>query len=171
MGANIMTRARSVAPSRSSPRILSKPACRGTRQRPAERSSQIPVFAPGPRLHRTLDRGAADLPSPCQRDRPPRRGAPASTGIGSRMCSLRRVPCRSRFPPCHRNDKVECGPGSGGGMPITPRNGRHLDGMPVLIAPGHYNRSIPKTWTTPALMPYLALSSLCGSARYPGSRG
>ena len=59
----------------------------------------------------------AAWPSPVENRAP-------STGIGRYSVLPATSSLQSRFPPCQRGGIVECRPGSAGGMPSTPMNGR-----------------------------------------------
>ena len=80
------------------PQTNGQPACRGTRQRPAKRPVRRGSSA---RSTSSIGHSIAvplTSPSPCRRDRPPRRGALPPPVSGGRVCSLRRVPCSRGFP-------------------------------------------------------------------------
>jgi hypothetical protein len=107
-------------------------------------SIAVPLTSPSP---------WAACPSPTESNAP-------STGIGSHSVLPATSSRQSRLPPCGRGGIVECRPGSAGGIPITPGNGRSATVCPCWLRPVPATGSSVQRCTADPVSPYRALNAV-----------
>src|SRR5439155_18579744 len=100
-------------------------------------------------------------PSPWRACPSPAENSAPSTGIGRYSVVPATSSLQSMFPPQRRGGDVECTPGSGGGIPSTPRNGASCTVAPAGPVPvpvaASSDQSIPSP--SPKVMPHSATST------------